>query len=705
MHAFSPFPNSIKILRQSAVTFSLIQVFSIRPSLLVSILILLLSCSGISARAGGAPVAMQVHPLVKKQFCTGVPTAVAVSVQSRISQFSGTIEAWFGERRTASLYQRIIQIGQGSYLFFLYPYPGSDFTQKLTVRLLSEGGTLLDSQNFPAISRMDTYLRVLALLGKRRFPRRARDQLTLNTKDAEASFLRGQDSWRALVTPVFQADYLPDEWYGYCAFNVVVWNGRCERLSVSRRRALRDWVARGGRLVLMPQAGDLFIRSPFPQDFPNIQLQSRPEKRAASLGPIFDSPQFPTAGSELFVERGFGFGQIVLLRYDLRNGSPAVLKPMIRALTGRPMATVIKELKKINSLDSSLNSESRIQRLLRKILTVKSGYLVFAFRPILWMSLFYLLIVCFGDYFLLRYLRKETWTWLTFPVIIIAFSCFSYFFFFNSKVQHAELASILIDDISVDGRGFSRNQLRCARAGRGSPFHLEIPLDHRIILDPPTRETSWFGLSSFTEKTQRLNQKIFSNTRQVVELPGPGNAFFFFHHSWSPPPPKSLPFTTDLTGIGDSLYGAVSSNIDGQVLAAFILYRNWFFELDHELNIVKRSWNCQNNAHIQQQIEEITGRLQKVATQRNIQNEIGNRLLFHLFKTALAVREKQASPLVLGQDKNSGTQAIWGLDYNLSDERALLCAFFKRKHKTKGKTGGIYCVRQVCPVSFHAPVP
>lgn len=62
---------------------------------------------------------------------------------------------------------------------------------------------------------------------------------------------------RSIITNAGIRD-LPDRWQGYAACTRIVWNDASPReLSIDQANALREWVERGGRLVIvLPEAGD-----------------------------------------------------------------------------------------------------------------------------------------------------------------------------------------------------------------------------------------------------------------------------------------------------------------------------------------------------------------------------------------------------------------------------------------------------------------
>lgn len=156
---------------------------------------------------------------------------------------------------------------------------------------------------------------------------------------------------------------LPDRWYGMDGLSALVWfpveggEPTSNRMSDSSKRALREWVFRGGHLVLiMPYAGQqwtsadssladllepikasdinqvrarppisLFgvLRSAKPVPMVTFDVSHAPQYSTLAQAdvPTTSTPGGPTAKQSLVVGRRFGFGQVTLVGIDLSDTS------------------------------------------------------------------------------------------------------------------------------------------------------------------------------------------------------------------------------------------------------------------------------------------------------------------------------------------------------------------------------------------------
>lgn len=166
--------------------------------------------------------------------------------------------------------------------------------------------------------------------------------------DDIASGATGHEPTR-LITGLNLAD-LPDRWYGLSAINTLIWtHGDGEggsptdpAFQLEQQEALRDWVRRGGHLViLLPAFGELWSGSPLAdlmpvesgqmrrvEDFPPISVGTvMSAERAPITMTVFDMPANTTAqvlerdrqGNPVVVAKRFGFGRVTVVGVDLAD--------------------------------------------------------------------------------------------------------------------------------------------------------------------------------------------------------------------------------------------------------------------------------------------------------------------------------------------------------------------------------------------------
>jgi len=161
--------------------------------------------------------------------------------------------------------------------------------------------------------------------------------LALTAEAAGLEFLSG--SPRRQAGAYLRERDLPDHWAAYEGVDLVVLRDVDERATSDRqRRALREWVAQGGRLLVtgerllrqrLPWLADLLpaevtpLPATAPAPFPGLGPQS-----IAVLRPKPGATRVPSAGVPLVVSRAYGRGVVTAWAFD-------AFAPSVRAWSGR----------------------------------------------------------------------------------------------------------------------------------------------------------------------------------------------------------------------------------------------------------------------------------------------------------------------------------------------------------------------------------
>lgn len=116
-----------------------------------------------------------------------------------------------------------------------------------------------------------------------------------------------------LAAGITPAD-VPDRWMGLAAFNVILWaQGKPEELRGERSRAMREWIERGGHLVIiLPQAGQTWTTPASNELYdvmPMVSITRSESEPMKGFRPIFTRPlnpgaidQFPRTGTVHFFQ-------------------------------------------------------------------------------------------------------------------------------------------------------------------------------------------------------------------------------------------------------------------------------------------------------------------------------------------------------------------------------------------------------------------
>lgn len=280
---------------------------------------------------------------------------------------------------------------------------------------------------------------------------------------AEALALGGRLSGAAGPTPrLDSAEQLPDEWLGYEGVNVLVLSTSrpepLDSLTERQRMAIRQWVRMGGRLVFCVGSRGSAVLDPqgawadlAPGRFGSVApvrsgsaletyTGAAEPLNLAAFGPAalrltrlhdvrgkVELSDTATDGLRPIIVRcAYGFGLVMFVAYDLDT-------PPLSDWEGTPRL-VAKVLERLLDAAPHGATEQRSGRVvhegfrdlvgqLRTALDEFPGVTMVAFSWIAGLVLLYIVLIGPGDYFLLtRWLDRAQWTWITFPLLVLAFA-------------------------------------------------------------------------------------------------------------------------------------------------------------------------------------------------------------------------------------------------------------------------------------------
>lgn len=187
---------------------------------------------------------LDVHTIVgfSGVFRAGTWTPIHVTVQNLGEPVRGTLEIEvergdrYGSRRNLMRYSREVELVSEAGKAYSFVVPLQSMIYPLTIRI-RDGRTIAHEEKIALLGRSVSGYFTLVLA------RRPNLDFLLpvyNTRDERVL---------DIVYPL--PTYLPNEWHGYEAVDtIVIHDARIQELSDDQVRALRDWVANGGRLVL-----------------------------------------------------------------------------------------------------------------------------------------------------------------------------------------------------------------------------------------------------------------------------------------------------------------------------------------------------------------------------------------------------------------------------------------------------------------------
>lgn len=237
------------------------------------------------------------------------PRAVIVQLADRDSD---------GDRPT---YRRVITLNPGvsqhTWLYFRLPFQG-ERTWQLTVHEASESdgtreGRLLASKAVSAsqalmVERPTSMIGVVGrqTMGLRQYAEEIRPDRLSGSITAGRGIGDGPEygHQRTVIVEMPTADDLPDRWQGLAPFGILVWtDADLLRLRGETANALREWVERGGHLVVvLPPAGQAWTNPTSNELFEIMPVVSVSRREAVDFAPYarllsrVDKPEMPRSG-------------------------------------------------------------------------------------------------------------------------------------------------------------------------------------------------------------------------------------------------------------------------------------------------------------------------------------------------------------------------------------------------------------------------
>lgn len=333
-------------------------------------------------------------------------------------------------------------------------------------------------------------------------------------------------------------DLLPGRWYGYDAADVVVVDTNDKptlaALNAGRGEALRQWVQRGGHLVVAVSGNWQAVKdsllgpmlpcrldgqaqaSPFDSlesftggsqtvTFENQAMQvARFEDVEARGGKVVAS----TLAHPLVVRGPYGFGRVTVVGLDTDT------KPFSGWPDRGLFWVKVLDLKGANTGVEGQQAQNRIIRqdvsdlatVLRRALDQFQGVTLIPFGWVAGFIGLYILLIGPGDYFFLKkVLKRMELTWITFPTIVVTVSLLAYYAAYLVKGTDLRINKVDIVDVDLEAkvmRGASwANLFSPQNRDYGiafapiSPEH-DVPADPKaeVAVAPGTEVvTTWFG--------------------------------------------------------------------------------------------------------------------------------------------------------------------------------------------------------------------
>jgi hypothetical protein len=301
-----------------------------------------------------------------------------------------------------------------------------------------------------------------------------------------------RNGWVELAQ-ITRVSEMPDQWFGYQAVDLMVlctaadpkfWTDLAA--DARRRSALREWVARGGRLVVSVGTNPGAIRAlPELLEILPARLPVNGQRSVAQIGLVLpNSPRMllvPATGSTvvrhaiepiaerpyllklaaderdnpppLVVQAAYGIGRVTLVLFDL-DVSPMVEWKHREAfwewLINNSSSRLPTGAERATAEPRTNESEDEYVNRLQSNLDFFEGVPVISFGWVALFMLLYILLIGPIEYlFLKKLLKRLEWTWLTFPIIVASTCTLAWFTAHAVKGRDMKVNKIDLVDIDL----------------------------------------------------------------------------------------------------------------------------------------------------------------------------------------------------------------------------------------------------------------
>jgi len=302
---------------------------------------------------------------------------------------------------------------------------------------------------------------------------------------------------------VLDVGLLPDHWFGFGAVDLMVlgtgsdrafWETLAAPQHEKRRKAIVEWVRRGGRAVLSvgnnpdvldsikefkdllpatipPGSKKMVTGMPFEwkpsganerndairvadgkSEFPIVTLQPKADRATSTI--VDDGSGRPVA-----VQGAYGLGRITVFAFDLDRlpftdwNKRAPFWENVVNYCGYMLPPSGQKPEKYSSIQYD-DLTTRLQG----SLDFFEGVPVVSFGWVALFILIYIILIGPVDYlFLKKVIRKLEWTWVTFPVIVIGVSAAAYFAAYALKGKDLKTNKVDVVDIDLAGKRIDGN--------------------------------------------------------------------------------------------------------------------------------------------------------------------------------------------------------------------------------------------------------
>jgi hypothetical protein len=302
-----------------------------------------------------------------------------------------------------------------------------------------------------------------------------------------------------------------------------------------------------------------------------------------------------TRSDPLVVTTPYGFGEVVFVAVDLDQPPFVQWKArghFVSKLLGYPARGNEAGPERSVAGQAATTGLTDLVSQLRGALDQFEGVTLVSFAMVAMLVVAYILLIGPGDYFLVRWLKRMEWTWITFPLIVAAVSSGAYLLASHLKGSELRLNQVDLVDVCLDRqtplvRGTTWMNVFSPRADaydlRYSPQLAKgAGQDSQVLL-------SWLGLpgSALGGMDPRTDNRPLSDRpydyspdlSRLENLPIHVWSTKSLTARWSLPDPGLLKVKDMTKGADEGLKGKITSNLDVPLTDCWLAYGRWVYPL------------------------------------------------------------------------------------------------------------------------------
>jgi hypothetical protein len=427
---------------------------------------------------------------------------------------------------------------------------------------------------------------------------------------------------------------LPDRWFGYEAADLIILPTGSDKFVTDlledqsgRREALAEWVRRGGRLVISvgrnhQAAAKLLekmalLRCGVEGTKPRSSLDGlaawfapqTPRLRRVEIAVLKPGPGTQVLASEapgteaggdrqerpVVVQAACGVGQVLLVAFDLDTG-PFTESPF--SASRRPFWIKLLEQMGIHTPEAApagppAPADERPENA-ELADTFQAGLEEFAEVPtvpfglVALFILVYIILVGPLDYFIIKKVFKRLeWTWVTFPVLVIAVSALAYFTAYSIKGEDLRVNEVDLVEIDLRTQQVYGTTWATLFSPRIQNYSLTVGPAPEWAKAPPSPTAMVTVLESPARASRLGSQALFRRPYSYAEdahgmekVPVPVWATRSFTASWRAPfNPDQPPVAASLRVLGEKPSGTVTNNLPVRLADATLFYKGKAYPL------------------------------------------------------------------------------------------------------------------------------